>query len=177
MNSSNTQTMNSSSRIIKLTTVATVNGRREQHHRSDYRKYLPGQVIRIHLKIEENCHLFLDTFNSVLMNDLTTTLTSRLKMDAKCANQWNWIRAATYFGTSPADWVHGCLCFEPGAEIWTKRFRRVSATCDKIIRTFFFKFIQDTCPWLTFAWIFIRGSVGQIIYRKYIVFSVLKYFL
>ena len=87
MNSSNTKTMNSSSRIIKLTTVATVNGRREQHHRSDYRKYLPDPVIRIHLKIEENCHLFLDTFNSVTMNDLTTTLTSRLKMDAKCANQ------------------------------------------------------------------------------------------
>ena len=54
---------------------------------SDYRKYPPGQVIRIRLKIEQNCHLFLDIFSSAIMNDSSMTFTSRLKMDAKCANQ------------------------------------------------------------------------------------------
>ena len=29
-----------------------------------------------------------------------------------------------YFGTPPADWVHGYLYFGPGAWIWTKGFRR-----------------------------------------------------
>ena len=56
-------------------------------NRSGYRKYLPGQFIRIRLKIEQNCRLFLDIFSSAIMNDLSMTFTSRLKVDAKCANQ------------------------------------------------------------------------------------------
>ena len=91
----------------------------------DYRKYLPGQVIRIRQKIKKKGRLFLNIFSSAIMNDLTMTFTSRLKMDAKYANQqWNRIRAANYFGTPPDDWVQGYLCFEPGAWIWTKVFRR-----------------------------------------------------
>ena len=49
---------------------------------SDYRKSLPGQFIRIRLKIEQNCHLFWDIFSSAIMND-----TSRLKVDAKYVYQ------------------------------------------------------------------------------------------
>ena len=55
--------------------------------RSDYMKYLPSQVIRIRLKIEKNGRLFLDIFSSAIINDMTMTVTSRLKMDAKDANQ------------------------------------------------------------------------------------------
>ena len=51
---------------------------------SDYRKSLLGDLIRICLKIEQNCRLFLDIFNSTIMNDLFMTFTSRLKVDAKC---------------------------------------------------------------------------------------------
>ena len=49
---------------------------------SDYRKSLPGQLIRIRLKIEQNCRLFLDIFSGAIMNDLFMTFTSRLKVDA-----------------------------------------------------------------------------------------------
>ena len=93
---------------------------------SDYRKSLPGQCIRIRLNIEQkNCRLFLDVLSSAIMNDLFVTFTSRLKVDAKCVyQQWNWITVANYFWTPPADWVDGYLYFEPGAWIWTKRFRR-----------------------------------------------------
>ena len=71
---------------------------------SDYRKYFPGQVIRIRLKIEKNSRSFLYIFNSAVMNDLTMTFTSRFKMDAKCANQQcNRIRVADNFWTPPAD--------------------------------------------------------------------------
>ena len=55
--------------------------------RSDYRKSLPDYFIRIGLKIEQNCRLFLDIFGSAIMNDLFMTFTSRLKMDAKCVYQ------------------------------------------------------------------------------------------
>ena len=54
------------------------------------------------------------------------------------------------------------------------------AYCKKLIWKFVFKFKQGTCPWMAFAWIFfpdssdffffLGGSVGQIIYREYIVF-------
>ena len=80
-------------------------------------------------KNRQNCHLFLDIFSSAIMNDLTMTFTSRLKMDAKCAKQ-HWITVANYFGTPLTDWVHGYLCFEPGAWIWTKGFRCLSAYCE-----------------------------------------------
>ena len=101
---------------------------------SDYRKYLLGQVIRISLKIEQNCCLFLDIFSGAIMINLTMTLTSRLKMDAKCANQQrNWTRVVNYFGTPPADGVHRHLCFEPGTWIWTMGFRHLSAYCEKTI--------------------------------------------
>ena len=39
------------------------------------------------LKIEQNCPLFLDIFSSAIMNNLFMTLTSRLKVDAKCVYQ------------------------------------------------------------------------------------------
>ena len=93
---------------------------------SDYRKSLPDDFIRIRLKIEQNCRLFSDIFNSAIMNDLFMTFISRLKVDAKCVyQQWNRITVANYFGTPPADWVHGYLYFEPGAWIWKKKgFRR-----------------------------------------------------
>ena len=52
-------------------------------HGSDYRKSLPGDLIRIRLKIEKNCRLFLDIFSSAIMKDLFKTFTSRLKEDAK----------------------------------------------------------------------------------------------
>ena len=71
---------------------------------SDYRKSLLGQFIRICLKIEQNCRLFLDIFSSVIMDDLFMTFTSRLKVDAKCVyQQSNWITVANYFGTPPVD--------------------------------------------------------------------------
>ena len=56
-------------------------------NRSDYRKYFPGDFIRIGLKIEQNCRLFLDIFNSAIMNDLFITFTSRLKVGDKCVYQ------------------------------------------------------------------------------------------
>ena len=47
------------------------------------------------------------------------------------------------------------------------------ACYEKLILKIFFKFNQDTCPWMAFAWIFFGifqifwgGSVGQIIYRE-----------
>ena len=84
---------------------------------------------------------------------------------------------ANYFGTTPADWVHGYLCFEPGAWIWTKG-SDIICILWKLILIFVFKFNQGMCPWMAFAWIFFLGiflifwggSVGQIIYREYIVF-------
>ena len=93
---------------------------------SDYRKYLPGQLIRIRLKIEQNCRfLFGDIFSSAIMNDLFMTFTSRLKVDAKCVyHQWNWITVEKYFGIPPADWVHEYLYFEPVTWIWIKGFGR-----------------------------------------------------
>ena len=107
----------------------------------------------------------------------------RLKADAKCVyRQSNWITVANYFGTHPADWVHEYLYFEPGAWIWTKRFRRYLHIVKNWSGIFFFKFNQGTCPWMAFAWNFFGiflikkkknlwgGSVGQIISREYIVF-------
>ena len=91
----------------------------------NYRKSLSGQLVRIRLKIEQKMSLVLDIFSSAIINDLFMTFTSRLKVDAKSVyQQWNWITVAIYFGTPPADWVHGYLYFEPGAWIWTKGFRR-----------------------------------------------------
>ena len=48
---------------------------------------LPGEFIRIRLKIEQNCRLFWDIFSSAIMNDLFMTFRSRLKVDAKCVYQ------------------------------------------------------------------------------------------
>ena len=55
--------------------------------RSDNRKSSPGDFIRIRLKIEQNCHSFLDIFSSAIINYLFMTFTSRLKVDAKCVYQ------------------------------------------------------------------------------------------
>ena len=43
------------------------------------------EFIRIRLKIEQNCRLFLDIFNSAVINALFMTFTSRLKVDVRCA--------------------------------------------------------------------------------------------
>ena len=68
--------------------------------------------------------VFGDIFSIAIKNDLPITFTSRFKVDAKCVyQQWNWITVANYFGTTPSDWVHGYLYFEPGPCIWTKGFR------------------------------------------------------
>ena len=99
-------------------------------------------------------------------------------MDAKCVyQQWNWITVAKYFGTPPADWVHGYLYFEPGAWIWTKGFRRYL----HIVKNWSGKFSLHSSrvralglPLLGifsgFFWFFLGGSVGLIIYREYIEF-------
>ena len=95
-----------------------------------------------------------------------------------CKSAVNWIRVSNKSGIPPADWVYGSLCFEPGAWIWTKGFRRLSAFCEKIIWNVFFKFSHGTCPWMAFAWnfsgffldIFLGRSVGHIIYREQVVF-------
>ena len=145
---------------------------------SDYRKSLPGDFIRIRLKIEQNYRLYLDIFFSAIINDLFITFISRIKVDAKCVyQQWNWITVANYFGTPPADWVHGYLYFEPGAWIWTKGFRRYL----HIVKNWSGNFSLNSSrvralgwPLLGifsgFFWFFLGGSVGQIIYREYIVF-------
>ena len=56
-------------------------------HWSDYRKHLPGPVLRRRPKIEQNCRLSVDIFSSAIMNDLFTTFTSRPQMDVKCVYQ------------------------------------------------------------------------------------------
>ena len=106
------------------------------------------------------------------------TLTSRLKVDAKRVyQQSNWITVADYFGTPPADWVHGYLYFEPGAWIWIKGFRRYS----HIVKNLPGNVSLDSTrvralgwPLLGifsgFFWFFWGGSVGQTINREYIVF-------
>ena len=35
-----------------------------------------------------------------------------------------------------------------------KGVQTLSAYCKKLIRKFFFKFNEGTCPWMAFAWIF-----------------------
>ena len=89
------------------------------------------------LNDSENCCLFLDIFSSMILNDLALTFPSRLKMDAKCANQQlNWIRVGNYFEIPQANWVHAYLSFEPGTWIWTNRFWCLSAYCEKIYGNF-----------------------------------------
>ena len=75
-------------------------------------------------------------------------------------------------------WV-GYVCFGHSAWIRTNGFRRYLQTVKKIMWKFPYKFNQSTWPWMAFAWNFfvislrktlLRGSVGQIIYREYIVF-------
>ena len=56
-------------------------------YRSDYRNYPPGQFRRIRPIIEQKLSLVLGKFCSAIMNYLTMTFTSRLKMDAKFVNQ------------------------------------------------------------------------------------------
>ena len=124
-------------------------GVRETHprHRSDYKKYLPGQLVRIRLKIEQNCRLLLDTFSSAIINDLFTTFTSRLKVDAKCVYQhfgglfWN-----TPSGLSA--WVSVFLAWRVDLN---NGVPTSSAYCEKLIWKFFFKFNQGTCPRMAFA--------------------------
>ena len=113
------------------------------------------------------------------MNDLFMAFTSRLKVDAKCVyQQWNWITEGNYFGIPPADWVHGYLYFEPGAWIWKKKgFRSYLHTVknwsgnDSLnlsrVRALGWPLLGFFLPDFSD---FLGGSVGQIIYREYIVF-------
>ena len=109
------------------------------------------------------------------------TFTSRLKLDAKCVyQQWNCITVANSIGTPPADWVHGYLYFEPGAGTWKKGFRRYL----HIVKNWFGNFSLNSSRVRALGWpllgfffgdfcdflLFWGGSVGQIIYREYIVF-------
>ena len=124
--------------------------------RSDYRKYLPGQSIKVRLKMEQNCRLFLDIFSSAITNDLSMTFTSRLKVDAKCVyQQWDWITVANYFGTPPVDWVHGYRSvFWAWRMDLNKEVSTLFAHCKKLIWKMFLKFNLGTCPWMAFAWNF-----------------------
>ena len=80
----------------------------------------------------------------------------------------------SHFGTPPADWVHGYLYFEPGVWIWTKGFRRHL----HIVKNWSGNFSLNSPRLRAFGWpllgnfsgFFWGGSVGQIIYREYIVF-------
>ena len=117
--------------------------------RSDYRKSLPGEFIRIRLTMEQSCRLLLNIFSSAIMNELFTTFTSRLKVDAKCVyQQWNWMTVVNYFGTPPADWVHRYLYFEPGTWIWTKGFRRYL----HIVKNWFRNFSLDSSRVRALEW-------------------------
>ena len=152
---------------------------------SDYRKFLPGQFIRIRLKIEQNCRLFLDIFSGAIMNDLFMIFTFRLKVDVKCVyQQWNWITVVNYFGTPPADWVHGYLYFEPGAWIWTKGFQRYLHIVKNWSGNFPSNSARVRALKMAFAWnffriflIFLGGVCGaNHLYGIYSI-SGLKYFL
>ena len=54
---------------------------------SDYSKCLPILFYAESSKNRQNCRLCLDIFSSAIMHDLTMTLTSRLKIGTKYANQ------------------------------------------------------------------------------------------
>ena len=70
--------------------------------RSDYRKSLPVDFIRIRLKIEQNCRLFLDNFSGAIMNDLFMTFTSGLKVDAKCVSAVKLDHSGELFWDTPS---------------------------------------------------------------------------
>ena len=104
----------------------------------------------------KNIVTFLDIFSSAIMNDLSVTFTSGLKVDAKCVYQpWNWITVANYFGTPPQliECMGICiLSLAHGSE------QRGSDVICEFFRDFSSSF---------FFW---GGSVSQIIFREYIVF-------
>ena len=74
------------------------------------------------------------------------------------------------------EWMGNCiLSLTHGSE---QRGSNVICILWKTDLEIFFKFTQGSCPWMAFAWkfswiflIFWGGSVGQIIYREYIVFQ------
>ena len=124
-------------------------------HRSDYKKYLPGQVITINLKIGQNCRLFLDIFSSAIMNDLTMTFTSTLK----------WMPYVLISGETGSEWrtilghpqLIECMgiCVLSLAHGSEQRGSVVICILHKELSGFFsFKFSKGTCPWIAFAWIF-----------------------
>ena len=101
--------------------------------------------------------------------------TSRLKVDVKCVyQQWNWITVANYLGTPPANWVHRYLYFEPGAWIWTTGFWRYLHIVKNWSGNFSFNSTNvGALGWPLlgiFSGFFWGVSVGQIIYKEYIVF-------
>ena len=132
------------------------------------------------LKIEQNCRLFWDIFSSAIMNDLFMTFTSGLKMDAKCVyQQWNWITVANYFGTPPADWVHGYLFWAWRMDLnkevptyllivknWSGHFSLNSTR----VRALGWPLLGIFSGFFRFFFFFLGESVGQITYREYIVF-------
>ena len=115
--------------------------------------------------------LVLRHFSSAIINDLSMTFPSRLKVDTKCVYQRSkWITAANYFGTLPADRVHGYLYFESDAWIWTNGFRRYLHIVKNRSGNFSLNSTRVRAlgwPLLGFFsgffWFFLRGSVGQII--------------
>ena len=137
-----------------------------------------GWLDRIRLKIKQNCRLFLDIFVSAIMNDLFMTFTSRLKVDvnvfisSEIGSQW-----PTILGRLPADWVHGYLYCEPGAWIWTNGFRRYlpfvknwSGKKNLYIQEGYVPLDGLCLEFFRDFFVFLGESVGQMIYREYIVF-------
>ena len=98
--------------------------------------------------------VFWDILSSAIMNDLSMTFTSRLKMDAKCVisseigSQWR-----TIFGHLQLIECMGIRILSL-AHVPERRVPTLFAYCEKQIWKIFFKFNQGTCPWMAFAWIF-----------------------
>ena len=116
------------------------------------------------------------------MNDLSMTFTSRVKVDARYVyQQWNCITVANYFWDTPCWLSAWYLYFEPGAWTWTKGFRHYLHILWKTDLEFFslnstrvralgWPLLGFFSGFFWFLLLFWGGSVGQIIYREYIVF-------
>ena len=72
------------------------------------------------------------------------------------------IRLVNYFETPPADWVHGYLCFEPGAWKWNESKPCLRANC-KILISPMFKFSHSILDWTALSW-----NLGGIFWNIFI---------